>query len=181
MKKTGTFLLVLVAIVVLWGVSTYNKLTKAEEQMTEAWSQVENVYQRRMELIPSLLSVVKSYSDYENKALVEIVESRAMTAAAVQVNAESPTQEQLTGFDQAQQQLGTAVNEVILSVENYPDLKAVESYHTFLTQYAGSENRILVERQRFNETVQQYNSFVKKFPSKLIANLFGFEEHAYFS
>ena len=181
MKNTGTFLLVLIAIAVIWGISTYNKFTKSEEQMSEAWSQVENVYQRRMELIPSLLSVVKSYTNYENKALVEVVESRAQKAAAYVVNPESPSQEQIEGFDEVQQQLGTAVNDVIVSVENYPELKAVESYQTFLVQYEGSENRILVERQRFNETVQKYNSAVKRFPSKLIANLFGFEPHPYFS
>ena len=180
MKKAGTMILVLLGLVVLWGILTYNNFTKQEEQMTQSWSQVENVYQRRMELIPSLVNVVKAYSAYENRALVEILESRAANMGAFRVNNES-NQEQLNQFDQAQQNLGTAINDVIVSVENYPELKAAEAFQTFMKQYEGSENRILVERKRFNEAVQQYNRSVKRFPSNLIANLFGFEPRPYFS
>lgn len=180
MKKTGWVLLVLLGVLLVWGIGTYNRFTKAEEQMTQAWSQVENVYQRRMDLIPNLISVVKSYADYENRTLVEVVESRSHEAAAIQVNPESPTQEQLLGFFEAQKLLGVAVNDVIVSIENYPELKAIESYQTFLSQYEGCENRIMVERRRFNETVQQYNSAVKNFPNSLIANLFGFRPRNYF-
>ena len=180
MKKAGIIILVLLGLAVLWGILTYNKFTRQEEQMTETWSQVENVYQRRMELVPSLINVVKAYSAYENRALVEVLESRAVNMGALRVNTES-TQEQLNNFDQAQQNLGTAINDVIVSVENYPELKAAEAFQTFMKQYEGSENRILTERQRFNEAVQQYNSSVKRFPSNLIANMFGFEEHPYFN
>ena len=181
MKKAGWVLLILIGIALLWGISTYNKFTKAEEQTAQAWSQVENVYQRRMDLIPNLVSVVKSYSNYENRTLVEVVESRSKAAAAIQVNPESPTEEQLLGFDEAQKLLGIAVNDVIVSIENYPELKAIESYQTFLSQYEGCENRILTERKRFNETVQQYNSSIKSFPGSLIAKLFNFQERGYFN
>ena len=170
----------LLAIVLIWGISTYNGFVKTEEKMAQAWSQVENVYQRRMDLIPNLISVVKSYSDYESQTLVDVVESRAMQAASVNINPETMTQDQLAGFENAQQQLGNAVNDVIVSVENYPNLKAIESYQTFLAQYEGSENRILVERRRYNEMVQAYNKSVRSFPGKFIAQWFGFEPHPYF-
>lgn len=180
MKKTLWLLLCIVAIIVLWGVSKYNGFIKTEEKMTQAWSQVENVYQRRMDLIPNLVAVVRSYTDYENKTLVDIVEARAQQATATKINPESVTQEQLSGFENAQQLLGDAVNDVIVSIENYPDLKAVESYQTFLAQYEGSENRIMVERKRYNEMVQDYNKSVRSFPGNLIAGWFGFEPHPYF-
>jgi len=180
MKKALWIIVALLGIVLLWGISTYNKFVKTEEKMTQAWSQVENVYQRRMELIPNLVSVVKAYSDYENKTLVEVVERRAMQAASAMPDPETMTQEQLQQFDESQQQLGDAVSEVIVSVENYPELKAVESYQTFLAQYEGSENRIMVERKRYNEMVQDYNKKVRSFPSSVVANLFGFEKHPYF-
>lgn len=180
MKKTLWLLLCIVAIIVLWGVSKYNGFVKTEEKMTQAWSQVENVYQRRMDLIPNLVAVVRSYTDYENKTLVDIVEARVQQATATKINPESVTQEQLSGFENAQQLLGDAVNDVIVSVENYPDLKAVESYQTFLAQYEGSENRILVERKRYNEMVQDYNKSVRSFPGNLIAGWFGFEPKPYF-
>ena len=180
MKKTLWLFLGIVAVIVLWGVSKYNSFVKTEEKMTQAWSQVENVYQRRMDLIPNLIAVVKSYANYENKTLVDIVEARAMQATATKINPESMTQEQLSDFENTQQLLENAVNDVIVSVENYPDLKAVESYQTFLAQYEGSENRILVERKRYNEMVQDFNKSIRSFPGSLIAGWFGFEAHPYF-
>jgi len=180
MKKALWIVVALVGIILIWGIGTYNKFVKAEEKMTQAWSQVENVYQRRMDLIPNLVSVVKTYSEYENNTLVEVVEERAKQAASTTINPESMTQEQLQQFEESQQQLDDAVSEVIVSVENYPELKAVESYQTFLAQYEGCENRILVERKRYNETVQDYNRRVRGFPSSVIANMFGFEKRPYF-
>ncbi|MBR6272049.1 MAG: LemA family protein [Bacteroidales bacterium] len=173
-------ILILLAILLLWGVPTYNNFVKTEEKMTQAWSQVENVYQRRMDLIPNLIAVVKSYSEYESGTLVEIVEARAKQAASTTINPTSATQEQLSGFETTQQLLGDAVNDVILSIENYPDLKAEESYQTFMAQYEGSENRILVERKRYNEMVQDYNKSIRRFPGNLIAKWFGFEQRNYF-
>lgn len=181
MKKSLWIILIVLAIIVIWGIRTYNGFVKTEEKMTQAWSQVENVYQRRMDLIPNLIAVVKSYTEYENNTLVEVVERRAQQAAAVKVAPESMNAEQLSGFENAQQLLGDAVSEVLVTVENYPDLKAAESYQTFLAQYEGSENRILVERRRYNEMVQTYNKSVRRFPSSLIARWFGFETHPYFS
>ena len=174
-------LLMLFVILLFWGIRIYNGFVKAEEKMTQAWSQVENVYQRRMDLIPNLVTIVKSYANYENKTLVEVVEQRAKQAAAVsQIDPESMTQEQLLQFSESQQLLNDAVSDVIVSVENYPELKAVESYQTFMAQYEGCENRIMVERRRFNEVAKGYNESIRKFPANLIARLFGFEKRPYF-
>ena len=180
MKKTLWLLLCLLAVALIWGIAKYNSFVKTQEKMTQAWSQVENVYQRRMDLIPNLVSVVKAYSNYESTTLIEVVENRAMQAAAIKVDPENMTEEQLLEFENSQQLLDNAVNDVIVSVENYPDLKAVETYQTFLAQYEGSENRILVERRRYNEMVQDYNKSIRSFPSSLIADWFGFETHPYF-
>lgn len=181
MKKSLWIVVALLGIALIWGISTYNKFVKTEEKMTQAWSQVENVYQRRMDLIPNLIAVVKSYSEYESTTLVEVVEARAKQARTTTVNPEQITQEQLSEFENTQQLLGNAVNDVIVSIENYPDLKAMEAYQTFLAQYNGSENRIFVERKRYNEQVQDYNRSVRRFPSSLIAGWFGFEVQPYFT
>ena len=173
-------ILLIVFILLFWGIRTYNGFIKTEEKMVQSWSQVENVYQRRMDLIPNLVSVVKTYSDYENKTLVEVVEKRALQAKQTTLRPEDMTQEQLSGFENAQQLLDDAVSEVIVSIENYPELKAMESYQTFLAQYEGSENRILVERKRYNEMITDYNRTIRKFPNNLIAKLFGFEEKPHF-
>ena len=180
MKKPFWIIIGLLAIVFFWGLNTYNGFVKTEEKMTQAWSQVENVYQRRMDLIPNLISVVKAYSDYESTTLIEVVEKRALQAEAIKVDPETMTQEQLSGFENTQQLLDNAINDVIVSVENYPDLKAVETYQTFLAQYEGSENRILVERKRYNEMIKDYNKSIRSFPGNLIAKWFGFEAHPYF-
>ena len=180
MKRSFVIILIIIAIAVLWGIAKYNSFVKAEEKMTQAWSQVENVYQRRMDLIPNLITIVKSYSNYESGTLVDVVEARANQAAAVTVTPDAMTQSQLSSFENTQQQLGIAVNEVMVSIENYPELKAMESYQTFLAQYTGCENRILVERRRYNEQVKDYNKSIKSFPAKYIAEYFGFEAHPYF-
>ena len=181
MKKLLWIILGIVVIALLWGIIKYNSFIKKEEKITQAWSQVENVYQRRMDLVPNLIAVVKTYSDYESQTLIEVVEARARQASAIVLQPEGITQEQLSGFDNAQQLLGDAVNDVIVSIENYPDLKAIEAYQTFLAQYTGCENRIYVERTRFNEAVQDYNKSVRSFPGSIIANQFGFEPKAYFN
>ncbi len=172
--------LMILVILVGWGIRLYNGFVKTEEKMAQAWSQVENVYQRRMDLIPNLIAVVQSYADYEQGTLVNIVEARAKQASSLTLDPASMTQEQLSDFENTQQLLDGAVNEVIGSIENYPDLKAVDSYQTFLAQYEGSENRILVERKRFNKMVQDYNKSIRSFPGNLIARWFGFEPKPYF-
>ena len=179
MKKTWTIIIAILAVILIWGVSTYNKFIKAQENMTNAWGQVENVYQRRADLIPNLVAVVKEYSEFEQGTLIAVTEARAK-ASATTITADEMTEAQLQGFENAQDELTNSLNRLTVSVENYPDLKANEQYLTLQAQLKGCENRILVERQRFNEMVQDYNRRVRQFPGSIIASLFGFEKRPYF-
>ena len=179
MKKKWTIIIAIVAVILIWGVSTYNKFVNAQENMTNAWGQVENVYQRRADLIPNLVAVVKEYSEFEQGTLIAVTEARAK-ATATTITADEMTEAQLQGFENAQNELTNSLNRLTVSVENYPDLKANEQYLTLQAQLKGCENRILVERQRFNEMVQDYNRRVRQFPGSIIASLFGFEKRPYF-
>ena len=179
MKKKWTIIIAIVGIILIWGISTYNKFVNAQENMTNAWGQVENVYQRRADLIPNLVAVVKEYSEFEQGTLIAVTEARAK-ATATTITADEMTEAQLQGFENAQDELTNSLNRLTVSVENYPDLKANEQYLTLQAQLKGCENRILVERQRFNEMVQDYNRRVRQFPGSIIASLFGFEKRPYF-
>ena len=180
MKKTGIIIAIVAGIILIWSIGTYNGFVKKQEAMTKAWSQVENVYQRRADLAPNLVTVVKNYAEYEQGTLLEITEARAKKAAAATVNMENYSESELQNFQTAQEELGESLNRLIVSVENYPDLKANEEYLTLQAQLAGCENRILTERERFNEAAKAYNQSVRKFPSSLIAKMFGFEKRPYF-
>ena len=179
MKKTRAIIIAIVAVILIWGVSTYNKFVNAQENMTNAWGQVENVYQRRADLIPNLVAVVKDYSEFEQGTLIAVAEARAK-ATATTFAADEMTEVQLQNFEGVQDELTNSLNRLTVSVENYPDLKANEQYLTLQAQLKGCENRILVERQRFNEMAQSYNRRVRQFPSSIIASLFGFEKRPYF-
>ena len=180
MKKTGIIIAIIVGLILIWGIGTYNGFVKKQEAMTTAWGQVENVYQRRADLVPNLVALVKNYAEYEQGTLIAVTEARAKKAAAATVNIENYTENDLKDFQAAQDELGSSLNRLIVSVENYPDLKANEEYLTLQAQLAGCENRILTERQRFNEAAKAYNQSIRKFPGNLIANMFGFEKRPYF-
>ena len=180
MKKIGIIIAIIVGLILIWGFSTYNGFVNKQEAMTKAWSQVENVYQRRADLVPNLVALVKNYAEYEQGTLIDITEARAKKAAATTVNMENYSESDLQSFQTAQEELGESLNRLIVSVENYPDLKANEEYLTLQAQLAGCENRILTERDRFNEAAKTYNQSVRKFPSSLIAKMFGFEKRPYF-
>lgn len=179
MKKTGIIIAIVVGVVLLWGIGAYNGLVKKQEAVTKAWSQVENVYQRRADLVPNLVAVVKNYAEYEQGTILAVTEARAK-AAATTVNIENYTEGDLQNFENSQEALGQSMNRLLVAVENYPDLKASDNYQALQTQLTGCENRILTERQRFNEAAQVYNASLRKFPNNLIANLFGFEKRPYF-
>jgi LemA protein len=179
MKKTGIIIAAVVAVILIWGVGTYNGFVKKQEAMTTAWGQVENVYQRRADLVPNLVALVKNYSEYEQGTLIAVTEARAK-ATATTVNTENFDENEFSAFESAQDELGNSLNRLIVSIENYPDLKANEEYLTLQAQLAGCENRIQTERERFNETAKAYNQSIRKFPSNLIANMFGFEKRPYF-
>ena len=180
MKKTSVIIALIVGLILIWGIGVYNGFVKKQEAMTTAWGQVENVYQRRADLVPNLVALVKNYAEYEQGTLIAVTEARAKKAAATTVDIENYTESDLKDFQAAQDELGSSLNRLIVSVENYPDLKANEEYLTLQAQLAGCENRILTERQRFNEAAKAYNQSIRKFPGNLIANMFGFEKRPYF-
>lgn len=180
MKKTGIIIAIVVGVVLIWGIGIYNGLVKKQEAVSKAWGQVENVYQRRADLVPNLVALVKNYQEYEQGTLIAVTEARAKKAAATSVNMESYTESDLQNFQTAQDELGESLNRLIVSIENYPDLKASENYLTLQAQLAGCENRILTERERFNEAAKAYNQSIRKFPGNIIANMFGFEKRPYF-
>ena len=179
MKKTGIIIAIIVGVALLWGVGTYNGFVKKQEAMTTAWGQVENVYQRRAALVPNLVALVKNYAEYEQGTLIAVTEARAKAAASA-VSTENFDETEFANFESAQNELGNSLNRLLVSVENYPDLKANEEYLTLQAQLAGCENRIQTERERFNETAKAYNQNVRRFPSSIIANMFGFEKRPYF-
>ena len=179
MKKRGFIIVIIIGLILLWGWSIYNGLVKKQEAMASAWSQVENVYQRRADLVPNLVAVVKNYAEYEQETLIDITEARAKAAAST-VDMEHFDDMEFTHFESVQKELGYSLNRLIVSIENYPDLKASENYQSLQTQLTGCENRIQTERQRFNEATKAYNQSIRKFPNNLIAKLLGFEKRPYF-
>jgi LemA protein len=183
MKKGLIITLVIIAIVVIGGYSffkgTYNSMVSKEEGLTAAWAQVENQYQRRADLIPNLVNTVKGYADFEQETLTAVIEARSK-ASSVQVNAENLNPEQIANFQQAQDGLSSALGRLLVVVERYPELKANEQFMQLQVQLEGTENRISVERMRFNEAVQQYNSYIRQFPNSIIAGIANFDRKGYF-
>ena len=179
MRTVKISILVIVGILLVWGIGTYNGLIKKQEAMTTAWGQVENVYQRRADLVPNLVALVKNYTEYEQGTLIAVTEARAR-ATSVNVNTDNFDDLEFTSYESAQREVGNSLNRLLVTIENYPDLKANEEYLTLQAQLAGCENRILTERNRFNETAKDYNQSIRKFPNNLIAKLCGFERRPYF-
>lgn len=183
MKKLIIVIIAIVAffgIIILWGIGVNNKLVTEEENVTKAWSQVENVYQRRLDLIPNLVKTVQGAADYEKGTLTEVIEMRAK-ATSVQVDANSLTEENIASFQKAQDQLSAALNRAMtVTVERYPELTATQGFRDLQTQLEGTENRIAVERNKFNEAVQSYNTMLRKFPNNIVAGIAGFDKKGYF-
>ena len=150
-----------------------------DEQVAAAWSQVENVYQRRADLIPNLVATVKGYAAHESTTLEEVVAARSR-ATQVTVNADQLTPEKLAQFQAAQGELGSALGRLMMLTENYPDLKASQNFSELQAELSGTENRITVERKKFNEAARAYNTAIRTFPRNLVANLFGFTQKSYF-
>jgi LemA protein len=174
----GVIILVVLMIFGIGGCS-YNGMVKKEEAVSSAWSQVENVYQRRSDLIPNLVSTVKGAANFEKETLTQVIQARA-SATQVKIDPTNLSAESLKNFDQAQAGLGSALNRLMVSVEKYPDLKANQNFRDLQSQIEGSENRITEERRKFNIVVQEYNSSIRSFPNNLMAGMFGFEKKAYF-
>jgi LemA protein len=183
MKRTGLVALVVIVVLIFaffqWGVSVNNKMVEMDENVSSQWSQVENVYQRRADLIPNLVNTVKGYAAHENQTLTEVVEARAK-ATSVNIDPTKLTPEALQQFQQAQSGLSSALGRLMVVVEKYPDLKANENFLNLQAQLEGTENRITVERQKFNSAAQGYNTYIRKFPQTIIASFKGFNKKAYF-
>ena len=182
MKKTTLILIIVVAVLgllCLWGVNRYNAMITEEENVETAWGQVENQYQRRSDLIPNLVATVKGYAAHESETLESVMEARAK-ATSVTVNADNMTDEQLRSFRQAQGTLTNALGRLLAVSEAYPDLKANTNFLELQSQLEGTENRITVARNAFNEAARQYNTLIRRFPGNIIAGMFGFEKKPYF-
>jgi len=182
MKKTWIVLAV-IAVLLLVAYSSikgsYNNMVNMQEGVTAQWSQVENVYQRRADLIPNLVSTVKGYAEFEKETLTQVIEARAK-ATSVNINPEKLDAQSLQNFQEAQSGLSSALGRLMVVVEKYPDLKANQGFLDLQAQLEGTENRITVERMKFNQTAQTYNTFIRTFPKNLWAGMFGFEKKAYF-
>lgn len=158
----------------------YNTLVELDETVNQAWAQVENQYQRRADLIPNLVSTVQGYADFEKGVLVEVTELRSKVGQVKITTDDLSDEEKFRKFQEAQDQLSGALSRLLVVAENYPQLKANENFLQLQSQLEGTENRIAVERKKFNEAVQEYNTTVRKFPTVITAKLFGYKEKQYF-
>lgn len=181
MKKALPWIVVLgvLAIIVLWGIGRYNAMVSAEENVETAWSQVENQYQRRSDLIPNLVETVKGYAAHESETLEGVMAARAR-ATQVVIDPANATAEQIASYQAAQGELTQALGRLMAVAEAYPDLKANENFMNLQSQLEGTENRITVARNNFNEVARAYNTMIRRFPTNIIASAFGFEKKPYF-
>ena len=179
MKKTGIIIAIVVGVVLLWGIGAYNGLVTKQQEVDAAWSQVENVYQRRADLVPNLVAVVKNYAEYEAGTLTAVVEARAK-ATQVTLDANNLTEENIKAFQAAQDQMSGALSRLLVTVEQYPDLKANQNYRDLQEKLESCENGIANARRQFNDAAQTFNTSVRRFPGNIIAGMFGFEKKPYF-
>jgi len=178
MKRFGIVLIAVVSAF-LFSSCGYNKMVEMDEQVTSQWAQVENVYQRRADLIPNLVNTVKGYAAHEQETLEGVIEARSK-ATSVNIDADKLTPETIQQFTQAQDGLSSALSRLMVVVERYPDLKANQNFLDLQAQLEGTENRIAVERKKFNEVTQSYNAYIRKFPQVIYSGWFGFDKKTYF-
>ncbi|MBQ5924164.1 MAG: LemA family protein [Alistipes sp.] len=178
-NRTLWIVLGVVAVVVVWVVSSYNTLVGKQERVSEAWANVETVYQRRADLIPNLVATVKGYAAHEQETLQAVTSARA-NATALSIDPSTSTPEQVAAWMKAQNEVGSALGRLIAISESYPDLKASQNFLELQTQLEGTENRISTERNKYNERVRGFNVSIRRFPTNLIAGIFGFEKMALF-
>jgi LemA protein len=176
----GGLILLVAVIAIMWGVGIYNEFVSMDEQVNQSWSQVENQYQRRMDLIPNLVNTVKGVAEFERETFTAVTEARSKVN---QLNVSSDILNNPAAFQQfqsAQGELSSALSRLLVTVEAYPQLKANENFLQLQAQLEGTENRISVERRKFNQAVQTYNTKVKRIPDRIVAGFSGFEEKQYF-
>lgn len=163
----------------LWVKGAYNNMVTADEGVSAAWAQVENVYQRRADLIPNLVSTVKGYAEHESATFEDVTAARAK-ATQITVDPSELEPEEIAEFNKAQGELSSALGRLLMITENYPDLKANQNFRDLQAQLEGTENRIATERMKFNEAAQKYNTMIRRFPDNIIASMFDFEKKGYF-
>ena len=173
MKKTLLIILAIVVVVVLFVVGKYNTIVKYDETVKTAWSQVENVYQRRMDLIPNLVNTVKGAAAQESGVLIAVVNARAN---ATEVTVDINDAKSFAAFQQAQGEVSSALSKLLAVVENYPTLQSIQAFRDLMTQLEGTENRITVERKNFNDAVNILNIYIRRFPANIVAAMFNFEK-----
>jgi LemA protein len=174
-------LILIVLALVQYGISTYNRIVSADEGVKSGWSQVENQYQRRFDLIPNLVETVKGFAKQEREVLEGVTNARSRVGQMTVTPEVLNDPQAFAKFQQAQDGLSSALSRLLVVTENYPTLRSNENFMTLQQQLEGTENRISVERRRFNETVQSYNTMIRRFPASFIASMSGFKEKAYFS
>lgn len=179
MKKSTIGLIVALAAVAMWAISAYNGMVKLDESVSTAWSNVENQYQRRADLIPNLVNTVKGYASHEKETFEAVVAARTK-ATQMTIDADNLTPEKLQEFQKAQGEVGAALSRLLAITEAYPELKANQNFLELQAQLEGTENRISVERKNFNETARTFNTDIRTFPRSLLAGIFGFEKRPYF-
>ena len=181
MKKNKGLIItiVVIALVALWGISSYNGLVSMDENVSNSWANVETQYQRRSDLIPNLVNTVKGYAKHESQTLEAVMTARSQ-ATQVKIDPSNCTPQQLAAYQKAQGDVTTALGKLHAITENYPDLKANQNFLELQSQLEGTENRINVARKDFNDTAKKYNTSLRRFPRNIVASMFGFEKRAYF-
>ncbi|MBK8583090.1 MAG: LemA family protein [Flavobacteriales bacterium] len=179
MNRTLLIVLGVVAVIAFWAISFQRGMVGMNEGVAAQWSNVENAYQLRADKTKNIVEIIKGSADFEKSTLTEVIEARAK-ATSIQLNAGDLTPEKMAQFEAAQQQLTGALSRLMVTVERYPDLKTTTAFRDFQAQYEGMENRIGVERRKFNELAQGYNSKIKQIPNNMLAGFFGFTEKGYF-
>lgn len=181
MKKNKGLIItiVVIALVAIWGISSYNGLVSMDENVSNQWANVETQYQRRSDLIPNLVNTVKGYAKHESETLESVMAARSQ-ATQVKIDPSNCTPQQLAAYQKAQGDVTTALGKLLAITESYPDLKANQNFLELQSQLEGTENRINVARKDFNDTAKKYNTSLRRFPRNIIASMFGFEKRNYF-
>ena len=181
MKKNKGLIItiVVIALVAIWGISSYNGLVSMDENVSNSWANVETQYQRRSDLIPNLVNTVKGYAKHESQTLESVMQARSQ-ATQVKIDPSNCTPQQLAAYQKAQGDVTTALGKLLAITENYPDLKANQNFLELQSQLEGTENRINVARKDFNDSAKEYNTSLRRFPRNIIASMFGFEKRNYF-
>jgi LemA protein len=178
-RKQFTYIILLVLTIPVLSSCGYNRMVELDESVAAQWAQVENAYQRRADLIPNLVNTVKGYADFEQETLTQVIEARSK-ATGISINPENLNAESLQQFQTAQDGLGSALSRLMVVVERYPELKANQNFLELQAQLEGTENRIAVERRKFNESTRGYNTYIRRFPKNIVASIFGFDKKGYF-